>query len=118
MKTKKRYELIGKKIKEARENAKMSQREFAKIIGFNSTTAISLIESGERRVAVEDLEKLARALNKDIEYFLGYKDRGENEKIDVRIALRADKDLGIKDKKAILRFIELAKERRYGGRKK
>ena len=42
----KRYREIGENIRNARENANISQLDLAKKIGFGSATAISLIESG------------------------------------------------------------------------
>jgi transcriptional regulator with XRE-family HTH domain len=109
MKTKKRYKSIGGKIKSAREAKGMSQRQLAEAAGFDSTTAISLIEAGERKVSIAILEKIARALKIGMEYFLGYKDA----KVNVETALRAS-DLDETDKKAIARFIELAKARKHG----
>jgi len=102
---------IGSKIREAREAAKKSQMELASALGFESATAISLIESGERKVRVEDLEKICRFLDKDIKFFIGQ----ENKAVDVRVALRADKDLSEKDREAILRFIEVAKQNKKDG---
>ena len=103
--------LIGSKIREAREAAKKSQIDLAGALGFESATAISLIESGERKVRVEDLEKIARFLDKDIKFFIGQEDKA----VDVRVALRADKDLSEKDREAILRFIEVAKKNKKDG---
>ena len=107
-----RYKEIGGKIKEARENKKMSQRTLAEAIGFESGVAISLLEAGERKVSIIDLEKIADALNENIETFLGYKEKSA----DVRFALRADKNLNEADKEAILRFIDLAKAKKHGKR--
>jgi len=103
--------IIGAKIKEAREAAKKSQKELADTLDFESATAISLIESGERKVRVEDLEKIARFLDRDIKFFIGQEDKA----IDVRVALRADKDLNEKDREAILRFVEIAKQNKKDG---
>lgn len=103
--------LIGSKIREAREATKKSQMELASALGFESATAISLIESGERRVRVEDLEKIARFLDKDIKFFIGQEDKA----VDVRVALRADKDINEKDREAILRFIEVAQQKKKDG---
>jgi len=108
--TEDRYKFIGKKIKEAREALSMSQKALAEALGYESATAISLIESGERRVKIEDLEKIAEVLQRDLEYFLGK----ESKKIDIKVALRASKELTEKDKEAILHFIEIAKKRRNG----
>ena len=102
---------IGSKIREAREAAKKSQMELANALGFESAPAISLIERGERKVRVADLETIARFLDKDIKFFIGQEDKA----VDVRVALRADKDLSEKDREAILRFIEVAKQNKKDG---
>jgi len=101
--------LIGQKIREAREAAEKSQKELADVLGFESATAISLIESGERKAKIEDLEKMAEFLHRDIKFFLGIE-----EKVDIRFALRADKDLSKKDQDDILRFINFVKNKKDG----
>ncbi len=101
---------IGDRIRAAREERGMSQLELAQAIGFQSATAVSLIEAGERKVTSGILESLANALHRDVKYLLGQKEAP----VDVQFALRADKDLTTKDKDAILRFIELAKSRKNG----
>ena len=94
----------------AREAGAISQADLAKALGYESATAISLIESGERKLRVEDLQKVADTLHRDIKFFLGQ----ENKTIDVKIALRADKDLNSKDEKAILDFIDFVKHKKDG----
>jgi transcriptional regulator with XRE-family HTH domain len=107
MKNDQNKEHIGIRIKSAREERGLSQVDLAKALGFHSATAISLIESGDRKVTAGLLESLSDVLHRDINYFLGQKDRV----VDVQVALRADKDLSKEDKDAILRFIELAKKK-------
>ncbi|MCX6763218.1 MAG: helix-turn-helix transcriptional regulator [Candidatus Moranbacteria bacterium] len=107
-----KYKLIGAKIKEARDGAKMSQKDLAEALGYESGTAISFIEAGERKVAVTDLEKVAEVLRKDIKFFLGQK----VETADFKFALRADKDLMKEDQEKILDFIDFVKKRRNGKR--
>lgn len=107
-----KYKLIGSKIKEAREGASMSQKDLAEALGFESGTAISFIESGDRKVAVADLEKIAEVLKKDIKFFLGQK----VETADLKFALRADKDLMKEDQEKILDFIDFIKKRKDGKR--
>ncbi len=51
------YTLIGSKIKDARQEANMSQKQLAELVGFDSSTAISLIEAGQRKVSIEDVRK-------------------------------------------------------------
>lgn len=100
---------IGARIKKAREESGMSQSDLAKVLGFESATAISLIENDERKITAENLGKAAAALHRDVRYFLGE----ENAKtVDVAVALRADKDLSDPDKKAILHFIEMARKKK------
>lgn len=102
---------IGSRIKFAREARGLSQMDLAKKIGFQSATAISLIENNERGVSTEILSTLSEILHRDVEYFL----TGQSKhSIDVRVALRADKELSKEDQNAILRFIELAKKKRHG----
>lgn len=104
---------IGSRIREAREAADMSQADLAKDLGYESATAISLIEAGERKLRVEDLKKVANILHRDIKFFIGQEDRP----IEVKVALRADKDLNSDDEKAILNFIEFVKQQKDGRRK-
>lgn len=104
--------LIGRRIREARESAEKSQKDLAEALGFESATAISLIESGERKIKVEDLEKIAEFLHRDVKYFLGIE-----EKADIRFALRADENLSKKDQDEILNFIDWVKNKKDGGKK-
>lgn len=104
----KNEQTIGSLIRSAREDAGMSQMDLAKALGFESGTAISLIESNERKVTVENLELIAKILHRDIKYFLG---KDEKEITDVKVALRADKDISKEDKEALLRFIDMAKKK-------
>lgn len=102
-----KYAFIGQRIREAREAADLSQRELAEKLGYESATAISYIESGERKVSVVDLEKMAALLHRDIRYFIGQ----EEAQPDVSVALRAETGLDKKDQDAILHIIEMAKQR-------
>lgn len=103
---------IGSQIKKAREEAGMSQMDLAKVLSFESGTAISLIESGERKITAENLELIAKTLHRTIKYFLG---KDEEKVVDVKVALRADKDISKEDKDALLHFIDMAKKK-HGGR--
>src|SRR3989344_9425559 len=101
--------LIGIRIKEAREAVGISQKALADAIGFESATAISLIEAGERKVRVQDLEKMSDFLHRDMKFFLGIE-----EKQDIRFALRADSNLSKKDQDEILGFIDFVKNKKNG----
>lgn len=62
-------ELVGKKIKEAREKAGLTQEELGKKTGY-SAMGISYFEKGLRGIKISDLEVIAKALNVDINFFL------------------------------------------------
>lgn len=101
---------IGNKIKEARQKAELSQKQLADLVGFESATAISLIESGDRKVDIPILENIAKHLKQPIDFFLG----NEPNHLDFSFALRADKQLDLKDQKQILDFIDFLKKNKSG----
>lgn len=61
---------IGKNIKLARENSGASQKMLSELLGFKSSVGVNLIESGKRKISVENLYKLGIALDKKMEWFL------------------------------------------------
>ena len=102
------YTIIGKKIKEARDEAGLSQFELAQKIGKKSSTYVALIESGDRKVSIVDIKKISEFLNKPVEYFIEEKDQ-PNEVIEY--ALRAVKKLDGNKQKQIVDFIDFIKKR-------
>lgn len=64
-----------KKLKQARVDANLTQGDVAKILSVPSS-AVSLIESGERKIDVFELFELLKVYNKDISFFMG--DSSEN----------------------------------------
>lgn len=103
-----KVDVIGPRIRAAREDAGMSQSDLAGSLGFQSATAVSLIENGERGVSATLLPRIASILHRDISFFLGQ----EEKTVDIKVALRADKDLSKEDKAAILHFVEIAKKKK------
>jgi len=57
---------FGKKVKEIRLKKKMSQGDLAKILGVHSTY-VSSVERGIRNMALNNIERLAKALGVSIE---------------------------------------------------
>lgn len=98
---------MGGRIRAAREEQGLSQAQLAGMLGFESATAISLIEKGERGVNAVLLKRIGEVLHRTVNYFLGEPE----EVVDVKVALRADKNLSEDDKDTILRFIEAAKKK-------
>lgn len=100
-----KYRSIGARIKQAREAETLTQSEVALSLGYKSPTAISLIESGERRIQINDLEKLAKLLHRSVSYFI-QGDEMSLAKPSVKIALRAEKQLDDVDVKRVESFID------------
>jgi len=65
-----RFKKIGQKIKEAREQNKMTQGQLGKLLGYTSV-AITNYEKGKRKISIDDLERIAQVLGKPLTFFLG-----------------------------------------------
>lgn len=65
----KEHKYIVKQLKKAREKAGLSQQQVAKILD-TTQSYISKIESGQRKLDVIQLKKLAKIYKKDINYFI------------------------------------------------
>ncbi|MGQ9556976.1 MAG: helix-turn-helix domain-containing protein [Desulfurispora sp.] len=63
------YKLIGRRLQLAREEAGLSQEQLATRLGCSQST-LSNYEKGKRRLYLAQLEKIARVLNKPLEYFM------------------------------------------------
>ncbi len=53
---------FGKRLKELRKKANLSQQELAELVGMESLNNISKLETGEQLPKKENLEKLCKAL--------------------------------------------------------
>lgn len=60
---------IGRRIREAREEADLSQKQLGTKVGY-SAMGISHLENGNRRIKLDDLQRIADALNVNIAYLL------------------------------------------------
>lgn len=61
-------ELLGERIRQARTNQKISQRDLCK--GLFTSAYLSYVELGKTRPTLSNLEKLAARLSKPVDYFL------------------------------------------------
>ena len=102
------YIEIGKRILKLRKLQRMTQQELAEAVGYETSTAISLIESGKRRVQLSELEKFAQELNTSSQYLL----TGKEPVADISIALRAEKDLDKDQIQQVVNFIDFVKQTR------
>jgi transcriptional regulator with XRE-family HTH domain len=60
---------LGERIKQARKNKNLTQKQLADIIGVAEIT-LRQYENNKRKVSLEQLEKITRALNEDIDYMI------------------------------------------------
>ena len=64
------YELIGRRIRQAREGEKLSQMDMAGLIGA-SITHISLVENGKKKVSLDMIARISDALGVTIDELTG-----------------------------------------------
>jgi len=64
------YQMIGQRIRQARESLRISQQDLAAKLGYASPATVSHFESGERRISIVDLQRIAEILGPPLEYFL------------------------------------------------
>ena len=77
---------IGERIRECRLEAGYSQSNLADILKFESPTAISLIEAGQRGLKIHDLIVISELFMKDYSYFLDGRTKKKNfDKSDTNI---------------------------------
>jgi transcriptional regulator with XRE-family HTH domain len=105
---------LAERLRLAREYLTLSQDEVARAVGI-PRAAISLIESGQRRVDVLELKKFATVYDRPISYFTGEEQIARMPE-EVEHLARAVKNLSSRDREELTRFAEFlqskaAKER-------
>ena len=60
---------VGNRIKLAREEIGLTQTEVAQKIGFNDRQTLGAIETGDRKIKVEELTALISIFDKPLDYF-------------------------------------------------
>lgn len=102
--------LIGKRIRQRREELGLSQIDLAKSAGKKSATYIALIENGDRNVNPTDLLKIAKALSIPVATLMGEEPVPTT---DVRYALQNDGDLSKEDRDTLIHIIERMKQAKH-----
>ena len=95
---------LAEKLRLAREYLTLSQEEVAKAVGI-PRAAISLIESGQRRVDVLELKKFATVYDRPVSYFTG-EEKTPAIPEEVEHLARAAKNLSSQDRQELTRFAE------------
>jgi transcriptional regulator with XRE-family HTH domain len=94
----------------AREYRGFSQDEVAKYLGL-SRSAISLIESGGRRLDILEAQKLAKLFECTSEELTGAESSGGSER-SVNMVARATASLSPEDRSEVLRFAQFLRSRK------
>ena len=93
---------IGKKIRTRRQELKLTQQDLAQALGLTSQH-ISVIEQDKRTPSLSSLSKLAEELGVTVDYLVTGK---EGVIVDTIPAIKADKKLSLKSKKALVSLVE------------
>jgi len=104
---------LGEKLRDAREYLGLSQDEVSKLIGI-PRAAISLIETGQRRVDALELKEFARIYQRQVNYFTDEEIAAEAPAKNVDYLPRAFQELSEKDREELVRFAEFLKSRNKG----
>ncbi len=103
-------QFLGTRLKEAREYLELSQDEVAKALAL-PRSAISLIETGQRKVDAIELKKLAEIYQRTIGYFTGEEGASTPVPETVQHLARAASKLTDRDREELLRFAEFLQAR-------
>ena len=101
---------LGTRLREAREYLGLSQDEVAKYLGV-PRTALSHIESGQRRIDALEMKKVARLYKQQVAHFTGGDQPDEGLPEDVAHLARAAVGLSETDRKELSRFADYLRVR-------
>jgi transcriptional regulator with XRE-family HTH domain len=113
-----KYKEIGYRITIAREEAGLNQKELAEILGISQAT-LSNYEKGKRRLYLSQLQKIADALGKPLQYFsqpidmeVKMPDGSYKEVKELLRIMNELSDLPGEDRKSVFDYIRWLKSRR------
>ena len=101
---------MARRLKGAREYLKLSQEEVSRELGV-PRTAVSLMESGQRKVDTQELQKLARLYQRPVGYFTGEGTAEAALPPQVAHLARAAAKLSNRDRNELARFADYLQSR-------
>ena len=101
---------LGERLREAREYLGFSQDQVATFLGV-SRPALSLMESGQRKVDALELKKLAGLYKRSVGYFTG-EEEDASIGADVKHLARKVSDLSSEDREELARFADFLRARK------
>lgn len=96
---------LALRLKEMREYLSLSQEEVSKMLQI-PRSAISLIESGERKVDALELKRFAEIYQCSIEYFTGTAEQAPGASREIAFLAKAAAKLSEKDREELVRFAQ------------
>ncbi len=103
-------QMLGEKLRQAREYLGLKQEEVAKHLGV-PRSALSNIEAGQRRVEALELQKLARLYQRPTSWFTGEEPVQSELPRDVAHLARAAASLSESDREELGRFADFLRAR-------
>lgn len=108
---------LGERLRQARDYLGLSQDEVARHLGV-PRTALSNIESGQRRVDALELKRLASLYRQSVSHFTGNDEDAAAFSPDVAHLARAAAQLSVKDREELGRFADYLRSRSKTGERK
>ena len=105
---------LGEKLRQAREYVGFSQDEVATFLKV-PRTAITNMESGQRKVEALELKRLAELFRQPVGHFTGEDEAAASLPADVAVLARQAAKLSVKDREELGRFAEFLKARSTPG---
>ncbi len=102
---------LGERLREAREYLGFSQEEVATFLGV-SRSALSLIETGQRKVDALELKKLAGLYKRPVGYFTGEEAEEISFGADVKHLARKVAELSPDDREELARFADFLRAKK------
>ena len=102
---------LGERLREAREYLGFSQEEVATFLGV-SRSALSLIETGQRKVDALELKKLAGLYKRPVGYFAGEEAEEISFGADVKHLARKVAELSPDDREELARFADFLRAKK------
>jgi len=102
---------LGERLREAREYLGFSQEEAANFLGV-SRSALSLIETGQRKIDALELKKLAGLYKRPVGYFTGEEVEDISFGTDVKHLARKVSELSPDDREELGRFADFLRARK------
>ena len=101
---------LGERLRQARKYLGLSQEEVATYLKV-PRTAVTGIESGQRRVEAIELKRLAEMYQQPVSYFTGEDAEAAALPVDVAHLARAATQLSVRDREELGRFAEYLRAR-------